>query len=51
MSSSARDPKIIQGEDGLYHMIITTGLAESGKGCLAHLVICDGELEIVSVIK
>ena len=38
MSSSARDPKIIQGEDGLYHMIITTGLSSDGKGCLAHLV-------------
>ena len=38
MSSDARDPKIVMGEDGLYHMIITTGLAENGKGCLAHLV-------------
>lgn len=37
-SASARDPKVILGEDGLYHMLITTGLAQSGNGCLAHLV-------------
>lgn len=35
---AARDPKIVKDAEGLYHMILTTGLAESGRGCLAHLV-------------
>lgn len=34
---SARDPKVIRGEDGRYHMFVTTALTESGRGCLAHL--------------
>jgi len=34
--TSARDPKVFLGEDGLFHMILTTSLAESGRGCLAH---------------
>ncbi len=36
--SVARDPKVILDDRGLYHMIITTALSDSGKGCLAHLV-------------
>lgn len=38
---SARDPKVIQDEDGLFHMfIITTSLEclEGKPGCLAHLI-------------
>ncbi len=34
---SARDPKVVFGEDGLYHMFLTTSF-EGGNGCLAHLV-------------
>lgn len=34
---SARDPKVILGEDGLYHMFLTTSLAAEKKGCLVHL--------------
>ncbi len=34
----ARDPKVVRGEDGLYHMFLTTKLIAEGKGCLAHLV-------------
>lgn len=40
---SARDPKVIRGEDGLLHMLITTTHIASGKGCLAHLTSPDGE--------
>lgn len=35
---SARDPKIIKDEHGVYHMILTTSLSISKRGCLAHLV-------------
>ncbi len=35
--SSARDPKVVR-HDGKYHMLVTTTLLASGKGCLAHLV-------------
>lgn len=35
---SARDPKLVKDENGRYHMFVTTSLAESGLGCLAHLV-------------
>ena len=35
---SARDPKLIRDENGRFHMILTTSLTESGRGCLAHLV-------------
>ena len=34
---SARDPKIVLGKDGLYHMFMTTSLVSENKGCLAHL--------------
>ncbi len=37
-AASARDPKVIFGEDGLYHMLLTTGLSGENKGCLAHFV-------------
>ncbi|MBE6883295.1 MAG: hypothetical protein E7487_01675 [Ruminococcaceae bacterium] len=37
-AASARDPKIVKDEQGLFHMIITTSLTETGIGCLAHLV-------------
>ena len=39
----ARDPKVIVGEDGLFHMFLTTGLANDGNGCLAHYVSKDME--------
>jgi len=35
--ASARDPKVIAGADGKFHMILTTSLS-GGCGCLAHLV-------------
>ena len=38
---SARDPKVIQTDDGVYHMFITTTSAKLGKGCLAHLTSLD----------
>lgn len=39
----ARDPKVIKGEDGLFHMILTTSLVSEKKGCLAHFVSTDLE--------
>lgn len=36
-AASARDPKVVRAADGLYHMLVTTSLAEEGRGCLAHL--------------
>ena len=39
----ARDPKVILGEDGIFHMFLTTGLANDGNGCLAHYVSKDME--------
>lgn len=41
--ASARDPKVIRGEDGLLHMLITTSQASTGLGALAHLVSSDGD--------
>ena len=35
---SARDPKVILADDGLYHMFLTTSLEAEQKGCLAHLI-------------
>ena len=35
---SARDPKVISADDGLYHMFLTTSLEAEQKGCLAHLI-------------
>ncbi|MBR6709269.1 MAG: hypothetical protein IKL84_06280 [Clostridia bacterium] len=36
---SARDPKVIRGADGRFHMFLTTRLLdESRRGCLAHYV-------------
>lgn len=40
---SARDPKVIMGEDGLFHMFLTTGWMQEMKGCLAHYVSSDME--------
>ena len=40
-ASGARDPKVVLGEDGLFHMFLTTALTEGGKGCLAHFVSAD----------
>ena len=37
-ASGARDPKIVLGEDGLFHMFLTTALTKDDKGCLAHFV-------------
>ena len=39
----ARDPKVIMGVDGLYHMFLTTVLVKENKGCLAHYVSKDLE--------
>ena len=40
-SPSARDPKVVAGDDGLYHMFVTT--SRYGKGALAHLTSPDME--------
>ena len=40
-SAVARDPKIIKGEDGLFHLILTTSLRVENKGCLAHFISTD----------
>lgn len=42
---SARDPMVFFGEDGQYHMLVTTSLAKEGPfgGCLAHLTSTDLE--------
>ena len=42
-AASARDPKVVKGEDGLFHMFLTTSLIEEGRGCLAHYVSNDME--------
>lgn len=42
-AASARDPKVVQGEDGLFHMFLTTSLIKEDKGCLAHFVSEDME--------
>jgi hypothetical protein len=42
-AESARDPKVIKGEDGLFHMFLTTSWMENGKGCLAHYISRDME--------
>ena len=39
----ARDPKVIKGEDGLFHMFLTTVLVKENLGCLAHYVSRDLE--------
>lgn len=39
----ARDPKVIMGEDGLYHMFLTTVLIKENLGCLAHYTSSDLE--------
>ncbi|MBQ1956033.1 MAG: hypothetical protein II350_09905 [Clostridia bacterium] len=41
--ASARDPKVVFGEDGLFHMFLTTSLVKENKGCLAHYVSADME--------
>lgn len=41
--NTARDPKVVHGEDGLYHMFVTTTQISSGRGCLVHLTSADGE--------
>ncbi len=43
-AENARDPKVIKGDDGLFHMLLTTALSEEKKGCLAHYVSKDMEL-------
>ena len=35
---TSRDPKVVLGDDGLYHMLVTTSVVEENRGCLAHLV-------------
>lgn len=44
-TTSARDPEVFWGADGLYHMLVTTNLADceipERSGCLAHLVSSD----------
>ncbi len=41
--TSARDPKVVFGDDGLYHMFVTTTNMENKEGCLAHLTSADFE--------
>ena len=40
---SARDPKIVRGDDGLLHMFVTSTHRESEKGVLVHLISADGD--------
>ena len=43
-SSSARDPKVFLGEDGRFHMLVTTSKNDNDRrGALAHLVSADLE--------
>ena len=42
-TASARDPKVVRGEDGLFHMFLTTTLLSENKGCLAHYISKDME--------
>lgn len=42
-AESARDPKVIKGNDGLFHMFLTTSLVKENRGCLAHYV--SGDME------
>ena len=42
-ASGARDPKVIWGVDGRYHMFLTTALVKNNRGCLAHYVSADME--------
>lgn len=42
-ASSARDPKVVKDADGVFHMFLTTGLMQEGKGCLAHYISRDME--------
>lgn len=42
-SQVARDPKVFKGEDGVYHMILTTVFLEEDRGCLAHYISNDLE--------
>ena len=41
--AGSRDPKVIRGEDGLFHMLLTTSLIQEQRGCLAHYVSKDME--------
>ena len=41
--ASARDPKVIKDEDGLFHMFLTTSLINENRGCLAHYISEDME--------
>ena len=40
---SARDPKVIRGEDCLLHMFVTTTDLPLNKGCLVHLISSNGD--------
>lgn len=42
-ASGARDPKVIWGDDGRYHMFLTTAITGNNRGCLAHYVSADME--------
>lgn len=42
-AATVRDPKVVKGEDGLFHMFLTTSIAKENKGCLAHYVSADME--------
>ena len=42
-AATARDPKVVKGDDGLFHMFLTTSLVKEDKGCLAHYVSKDME--------
>ena len=41
--ASARDPKVILDEQGIYHMFLTTSLKDEKRGCLAHLTSADAD--------
>ncbi len=41
--ASARDPKVVRGDDGRMHMFVTTSETATGNGALAHLVSDNGD--------
>ena len=41
--ATARDPKVVRGEDGLLHMFVTTTDLTVKRGCLVHLISRDAE--------
>ena len=41
--TTERDPKVYRTDDGVFHLLVTTSLAENNLGCLAHMTSTDLE--------